>query len=449
MGNSDSSERVITILAMEAFIASLYIVITRGLAPIMMYSIGLSLKEIIGVNILAYLASLLTAYLIHKTTGVLRRKVKGILLIVYVSERFLWGLLPLTLALSRTLFYAIYVCAVVMTVPTTILINTLVFTLLNSDELRLALRRRGALGALSSILGQVFIIMVLASIKSVEKYVYLYLIGLFIGLLSTIMITSLPNVDLRKIPLREGGEVSEEKVKAVNMFTFLSLLLASTSIIGVVWAPYLMRYLKVADYIAASLGFVQMLTNIIASLYWSKASFNVYKVAIMISSLIPIAIMISDSPIIHLLIASIYSFSVTGSNFLASLLYGAISKGYDPLKSSTKLVAASSLAQVIGLSITYLIPSGRLIFVPAAILALIASLIALTTIPEVAIPKEPHVRLYSRILYNLSISGYTFMIFTLRSTVLLTLRLLGFTLIFIILYIIYRTLFYIITMTYH
>ena len=126
-----------------------------------------------------------------------------------------------------------------------------------------------------------------------------------------------------------------------------------------------------------------------------------------------------------------------------------MSKSFDVGKTATMLAAASSLAQILGLGVALLISQNTsLMFIVAAILSIIATAIAFTTIPETALPRESYVRVYSRVLYNISVSSYNFTIFTLRSTALLAAKLLGFATVLLILYIIYRVLYYIVAIIY-
>ena len=75
---------------------------------------------------------------------------------------------------------------------------------------------------------------------------------------------------------------------------------------------------------------------------------------------------------------------------------------------------------------------------------LIAFIIALTTIPEIAAVPEQTARTYSFLLYGKSITGYRVSVEISRDTILLTLRLIGLTVVLLSLYIIYRILLYIV-----
>ncbi len=72
---------------------------------------------------------------------------------------------------------------------------------------------------------------------------------------------------------------------------------------------------------------------------------------------------------------------------------------------------------------------------------LIAFVIASTTIPEVATVSEQTARDYSSILYNRSVTGYRISVELSHDTIMITLRLIGVSLVLLTLYIIYRTLY--------
>ena len=86
-------------------------------------------------------------------------------------------------------------------------------------------------------------------------------------------------------------------------------------------------------------------------------------------------------------------------------------------------------------------------FISASIYGLAGLAVALITIPELAIVPPSYTRLYSRILYQSSITSYTFILFTMEETARTALRFTILVLALIVLFIIYRTLYYIIVLT--
>ncbi len=430
------------LFVLEAFISSFYIVITRGLTPIFLVSIGFGLREILLLNLVAYVCALGVAGFMNRARVSLHRRLKVYLLFSHALERVLWGIIPFIAPASKLLMCIDYVLAVSITIPTTTLLYALFYSRFDERGLRSLLSRRGAFGATSNILGQVIVVLVLMGVESPLKYLKLYSTAMVVGLSATLLLAVSP---LPEVIGRVQRRNEEANVKIVDVFVFLTLLLSSGSLLGIAWAPYLMINLGAPDYIAAGLGLVQTISTMLSSLFWGGRPYRVYKLAVTLNSLVPLSVMMLKNPLMHLGVAAIYAFSYTGSNFLASLIYGSVSREKsDPLQASTALASAASLAQIIGSSVALLVCSEtRLLFLAASALSLIATFVALTTIPEIAVVREENVRLYSRILYNVSVSSYHFSMFTLRSAAVLAVKLLGLTVVGVLLYIIYRTLYYV------
>ena len=77
-------------LSLEALIANFYIVITRSITPILLVSVGFSIRDILILNILAYLAALAAAYYLNQHSGILKTNVKAKLLASHGLERICW-----------------------------------------------------------------------------------------------------------------------------------------------------------------------------------------------------------------------------------------------------------------------------------------------------------------------------------------------------------------------
>ncbi len=435
-------------LVLESFISSFYVAVTRGLTPIFLVAVGFDLKSILLLNITAYILALATSYVLWSFKSRLSGCLKRNLILFHALEKIAWCSIPLSAALSRTLLYIDYMIAVALTIPTTTLIYALIYGCFDDSGLRYTVSRRAAFGASSNILGQLTVILVLASSTSPVKYLKLYTTALVVGLSATALLASsgFKNPSF----IRSGGyESSEASVRIVDVFVFLSLLLSSGSLLGVAWAPYLMTRLKAPDYIAACLGLIQNASSMISSLYWSGKSLNTYRVAITVSAVTPALVMLANSPEANLALASLYAFSYTGSNFLASIIYGESSRSLgDPVRASISLASAASLSQVIGsllaLSLSSLYHG---IFIASSILSLLALAVAFTSIPEVSVVPSYTARVYARVLYNVSVSSYNFTLFTLRSSFKLAINLLGITCVFILLYILYKMVYYITILT--
>ena len=438
------------LLTLEAFIAGFYVIITRSLAPIFFTIVGFNVKDIIKLNIIGYLFAIALAITTYYRWDHIKHNVKAKLVLFHACERIAWGMIPIVAAFSIELLYLDYALAIALTIPTSIGINMILYGVFDEYSAKRLIARRSALSSLSSVIGQVVVVLVLSIVQSQLKYVYLYTLATLVGLLATItiLISNIP----RDIAVNRNSTLKasngDEEVKIVNVFLLLVLFLSSNAIISITWPPYLIRELGTPDYFVAMLGLIQTLTAIFSSLFWLKKSYNTYRLAVFGVASIPLLIALSRSPTTHLMLAVLYSFMTTGANLLASFIYADTAKRVTFSKAITLLTSTSALAQVVGLSIIYFISTNLIqMFMIASILQVITAVIAATTIPEVAIAPERYVRMYSRLLYNISVSSYNFTLMTTKNTILLTLRLIGFSIVATILYMIYKVLFYLISLS--
>ncbi len=439
----------IAAFSLEALIAGFYVVITRSLAPVFFAVTGMTLSKIIEINIVAYLAALAVVLAVYNARRFLvLGRAKAKLLAFHGLERVAWGAIPIAASISPQLLYIDYTVAVCLTVPTGVLMNAAMLSGLSEAEAKKLFAYRSALGAVSSILGQVVMILVLAFLPGISKYLYLYLLAMGVGLCATVAL------GLAKIPVvltserKEETPESPEVIKASTAFLFLTVLLASNAIIGTIWGPYLIKELHAAEYIAIATGFVYTVTSIAASMFWSSKPYTLYRLAIASVAAVPILIALLKLPLAHLAIASLYAFTNTGANFLASFVFADVAKRIDVFKASTMLTGAWCLSQVVGLGAAYLaIPMGSTaVFMVSALFIGIAAAIAFITIPEVAVVPEYLTIAYARQLYHLSLASYSFMMFTIRSYIILTLKLLGLALVLLLLYAVFRVALYLTTL---
>ena len=435
---------IYTALALEALISGFYVVITRSLAPIFFAVYGMSMTEIVGLNLLANVVALAMALAIYnfsKTFVLGNTKLK--LVLAHGIERVCWGMIPVAAFFYPKLLPLVYTLAVTATVPTGILINVAIFNL-PEDRVKKLMAHRNALGAVSSVIGQLTMIAALALISTKLKYLYLYLLASSVGLMATILmgVTPIPRVERLEL-----GAEQEALVKASSSFLFFTSFLASGAILGVVWAPHLIKDLHAPDYIAASIGFIQTITSIGASIFWQGKDYRMYRAAVAGVALSPLLIMLVPSAYAQLGIAALYAFTNTGANFLASFIFADISRRISFFRASTMLTSAWILSQVWGLGISYLLLVLGVpiygVFAACMGFIAIATFIALTALPEVAVV-PPHIsNAYARQLHNLAISSYSYVMFTVKSYAVLTLRLLALALAILLLFIIYRVAYYI------
>ncbi|RLG82299.1 MAG: hypothetical protein DRO09_00615 [Thermoprotei archaeon] len=425
---------------LEALTGGFYIAITRSLAPLYFAAIGMDIEEILKINLLAYLAALLSAPIINgRREALVKGRFKAKLIAFYVAERVSWGLIPIATRLTPTILLLTYTSSITLTLPSSILINSSLMAGLNEVEVKRVYAYRGALSSVSSVVGQLIVVVVLASTLSLDKYLYLYILASSIGLASTILLLPIPTPNPLNRKPRE-----EFVVRVSSTLIYLSLMLSSSSIMGVVWAPYLMIKLKAPEYIAASLGLTQTLTSIAASLYWVKKPASSYRLAVLLTSPIPMISYLLLDPLAHIAIASLYAFSLTGVNLLACFIFAESSRDIDPIKASTMLATAYALSQVLGLSLACLSVKVALwvLFAVASLLAAASSIVAFTAIPELTLLPKSYAWMYSRQLYYLALTSYSYTAIALKSSIKLTTKLIGLTLLALLAYTLHRVLHY-------
>ena len=415
----------------EALMSGFYVNITRSLIPIFLATVGFSVSEIVKLNFYAYLLATAVAYVMFKVRHIFLRNTKRFLLLFYIFERIFWGLIPLS-----QFFNALPICyaiAVAFTIPTSSLLNIAIFSL-EKNELKRVMYLRSSLGAFSNIIGSVTAILVLWSLEGLEKYVSLYALASVVGLVSSVLLLS---VDVKSVEVRDVH--IDIKIKSVNIFLFLLLVASSSAIIGSVWFPHLMIDFGVKDYFVALLSLIQTATSVFSPLFWAGRSYKSFRFAIVLASAVPILIATVNVPELHILIAVIYAFSFNGSNMLASFLFAEISNAKDVLAFMT--VLSSSLSQLFGMAIALLLGDLNAMLASSTLLLTTALILSTLAIPEVSIDVEK-ARIYSRIVYNVTISGYAFSTTVAKETSLLAIRLTVLFLALTTLIFIYRVVYY-------
>jgi len=303
---------------------------------------------------------------------------------------------------------------------------------LNEKTAKRTLALRASLGSFSNILGSITSLIVLYTSVGFEKYILLYALSSAVGFVSTIVLAF---ANISRIGLGDVEEVA--KIKYVNILLFFILVTASSALIGSTWTPHLVRDLGAEDYFAMTVGFLQTATSIFALLFWSGRNYRTYRIAIILASVIPPTIYIIENPIPHLALAVFYAFSFNGVNMLSSFMCAEI-KGKDV---PFLLTASTSFSQLLGMVLAMLTGSFTLMMISATALLLLALTLSLLTIPEISIDVE-RARVYSRIVYDVTISGYSFSTTLAKETTLLALRLTALAFAVVLITFIYRVIYY-------
>jgi len=429
----------------EALIAGFYIAVTRSITPIFLVANGYRLEDILSINVFAGLFSLLLGLLLYKYGSKNISKPK--LLIAHTMERVLWFAIPFMLN-DRLLLTLVYGLAVASTLPTSIYMQTTILTSFNGVSYRKIVGVRSALGALSSILGQAFVVLTLATGVGESKYLNLYETAFIIGILSSTIVALTPAGIFKnaKTMVRNGSLDAE--ARATNSFILLVAIVSSYMLLNMAWTPRIMYDLKAPDYVAASIGFAQTVASIGSSFFWINRNTKTYRLALILLASMPLMVYFTFQPELHILLALAYGFSVVGVNMYAARIYSDLIGEIGVFRAGTLLASTNSLALALASIVGYTVSATpSVVFLASALLGVIGLSIALTGFPEFAIIPKNYVQLYSRIMYQTGVSSYNLAVYAMSESAKASLRIVGLSLMLMLLFIIYRTIYYIMIIT--
>ena len=432
-------------LSTEALIAGFYVAVTRSITPIFLVANGYRLEDISLINVFAGLFSLLLGLLLYKHGSKAISKPR--LLITHTMERILWFTIPFMLD-NKLLLTLVYGLAVASTLPTSIYMQTTILTSFNGVSYRRIVGVRSALGAFSSILGHAYVVSTLAMRANGSKYLNLYETAFVIGMLSSIVVALTPANIFRngKTMIRNGSLYAE--AKATNTFILLVTVISSYMLLNMAWTPRIMNDLEAPDYMAASIGFVQTVASIGSSFFWINRNTKTYRAALVLLAFMPLLVSFTFQPELHILLALIYGFSVVGVNMFAARIYSDLIGEIGVFRTGTLLASMNSLALTLASIVGFMVSaSPSMVFLVSALLGTVGLIIALTGFPELAIIPENYVQLYSRIMYQTGISSYNLAIYAMSESAKATLRIVSLSLMLMLLFIIYRTIYYIMVIT--
>ncbi len=434
------------LLSLEAVFGGFYLSVSRAVTPIFFVSqVGLGLKELMAFNAVAGGIALTVSGILY---GFLKRKEAGVkwrLVTALFVERLMWFLIPV-MAWGEVPLALTYGLAIAASVPSGIFLYSVFLTFFEERVYRKLIAFRTMGSSAASIIGQLTVLTVLAFGSGSMKYWLLYLIAFSVSLVSILLVLLSP---LSGVRIRRPSSVEEESdVEAVNTFLLLMLLLTGANLLSISWVPRLIKGLGSPDYFPALISFTQTLTAIGASLFWSGRSLRAHRYAILLLALTPPLVYGIYVPEAHVGIAALYSFSFIGANLYVSAAYSRVVKGLGVLKASTLLTSGNSAALLIGSLLGYALSYSEVaVFAAASATVASALAIALTTVQELAVVPKHYSKLYSKILYTSSLAGYNFIVITAEKTAKTTLRVTALLITLGILFIIYRTLYYIILLS--
>ncbi len=431
--------------ASEALVAGFYVAVTRSVTPIFLVANGYSLSEILSINIFAGIFSLLIGALLYKCGS--KKLSKTRLLIAHMLERIVWFSIPFTIndKLITTISYGL---AVASTLPTSIFMQSTMLSTFKQENYRRIIGIRGALGALSSILGQVVVIATLAILTTPNKYVNLYETAFIVGILSTVIIALVPTRTFNSSMKVARKDDFEAETRAANIFLLLTVVLSSYLLLSMAWIPRVMNDLKAPDYMAASIGFAQTVATIGSSMFWISRPAKTHRNALLLLTAMPLLVYGVTEPRLHLVLAMVFGFSIVGVNMYAAKMYSELVGRIGVFKAGILLASTNSLALTLASTIGYTVSAySSAVFLASAVLGVIGLALALTSLPELAVIPRAYVQLYSRIIYQTSISSYNLTTYAVLKSAKTSLRIIGLSSMLLILFMVYRTLYHLIILT--
>ena len=426
--------KLIWALTLESFFAGIYLALTRGLLIIYLVSIGLEIGNISQIIFFSSLVSVIVSFLIYKYTSFLVKGIRAKFLFFHTLERILWIFIPLIPDyLAVLVLYSAITC-----LPVSIFINFVMYGLLSEFEIRDATAKRSIAYGISSVLGSFLAVFLITIMPPSLKFLYIFLLGSSIGILSTLIVSLIDLSPLENVEIQTRVEQPE---KIFSSSILLLCILFSGNFLGFVWIPYVMTQLGGSDILATLMNLAGTLASVAAAFVWGSRKFKQLRLSLFFDILVPIAIMLTFLPTLHVPIFAYSSFMYTGTNFLGSFLFARYKKYLGTTKSSALVIGINFLAQLVA-ALTGMVIGGNytLIFLIIVIMKVVSTILVLITIPETAIIPEDVARVYSRILYNNSVMGYYTTIEVSKEAIFITLRLLALSLIILILYVIYRVL---------
>ncbi len=437
-----------TLLALEGFFGGFYVAVSRGVTPVFLVYMGYDLRNLLLLNAFAGTLGLVAAVALYRHVGRRGAALKGRMLAAMAVERALWFSIPWVAgpAVPTALVYGL---AFASTIPTGIYMSAAFLKGFEERRYRRLMAYRVMLSSAAAVLGQGLTVTVLAFGEGMWKYVTLYIAAFAVSLVSLLLVGAAP---IRSIVVRAEEAVvrGEEEVEAEasNTYILFVMVLSSTSLLSIAWVPHVMRDLGAPDYLAAMIGFMQTLTNIFASWFWAERSFRTYRYAFLLLASVPILVYLTPYPLAQVGIAVLYGFSLVGANLFTSFAYSRVVKHLGVIRAATLLTSAYALALTVASLVGYaLVFNTALVFAAATAFSVGALAVGLTTLKELAVIPPSHVRLYARILYHSSVASYNYVMMAAESSVKAALKTAALIAVLAILFIIYKTLYYLVILT--
>jgi hypothetical protein len=433
--SSSSTTDLKLLVILERAFGGAFNALTLGVLYVYVVSIG---GGVVGISVVvgaSGLTSLILYTVLYKHPSFLLTHVRRKYVLLHFVERILFLLIPFS---NNYLIVAVIYAAIAAT-PTNAYMNLTIYGSFSEKEIKDVTAKRSAMSGVSSVIGFVVAMILLAFLPPATKFVYVFGLGVALGLVCTIIVVAMNLSHLQGLRVPEALQQPE---RLLSTSLYFVLMLAGGALLSMVWVPYLMDYLRGPDYLAVAMNLVTTLMSVGASLVLKTWPFRDLRYSIGLDAASPLLALMTPIALIHPILSAFSSFTYTGSNFLGSFLFAKYNQWLGAVRSSLLTLTILAIAQLAVAPLGILVQGNYVpIFLAVFGIKLAAFLLALTAIPEAAVVSPETARTYSFLLYNRSISGYRISVEFSKETVLTTLRLIAVSLVLLTLYVIYRALF--------
>ena len=416
----------------------LYVVMTRNIFILYLVSIGMEILEISIIILLSTLASTIVSLVIYKHTRIFLIKIREKSLFFHALEKLIF--IPMAYLSNPIAIILCYSIANISSIFSSIYVNLIIYGSFEEADIKDITAKRTIALNVVNVLGYILTIFLMYTLPANMKFQVIFTLGGLLGVFSTISILTvkIENVDTIKM----FSQISKPE-QLFSTSSFFITLLTSANLLGLVWTPFLVNMLNSPDYIVVAVNFAGSIAGIISSTLWAKTSFKKLRYSLGLASATPVLAMTAPSPLLHIAISAYGGFTFTGANFLGNFLFARYKSWLGVLRVSILLTVIANVSQLLATPFGLIFQNNySMLFIMSTFIRLLSVAIAYFTITEVAIVPEEYARTYSQLLYTNSISGYIVIVDTIRESTILGLKLLAISIAILILYILYRFLFF-------
>ncbi|MCL7383220.1 MAG: hypothetical protein LZ172_02170 [Thaumarchaeota archaeon] len=416
----------------------LYIVMTRNIFILYLVSVGMDIFRISTVILLSTLISTIASLIIYKYPRIFVIKINEKNLFFHALEKLIFIPMPYTQdLLVITLYYGL---ANISSIFASVYVNLIIYGSFGEGDIRDITAKRNIALNITNVLGYLITLLLMYSLPQSIKFQVLFTLGGLLGVLST---ASILTIRIKNIDAMKMFEQISKPEQLFSSSSFFITLLTSANLLGLVWTPFLVNVLNSPDYIVVAVNFAGSIASIISSIFWVKTPFKKLRYSLGLASLTPILSMLTPYPLLHIGISAYGGFTFTGANFLGNFLFAKYKTWLGVLRVSILLTIIANISQLLATPFGLIFRDDyTVLFTASAIIRVLSVIVAYFTIVEVAVIPEEYARTYSQLLYSNTIVGYMIIVDTVRESIILGLKIVAIATVLLILYILYRFLFF-------